>query len=285
MRHLTRRQRIAAAVLCAVALMFITLDLGGGSLRSAHSGVRGALGSLYRATDSVLGPLRDFVRGVPSAASNRQTIDDLHKQLAQVRGQVADLQAQQRDAATLKRLQLTADSTQMSVVPGRVTAIGSADGFDWTVTLDVGTGSGIKAGQTVTDGYGVVGRVLHADAASSVVLLAADPGSGIGARDTRTNQIGVVSGDGTDGFTFTPLDPNAVIKPGDSLVTGPSGSSSYVIGIPIGDVVSVRASADGSVRAGVAPAASPTGLDLVGVLVPSGAPIAARPPIAPSGTR
>ncbi len=285
MRHLTRRQRIAAVVLCAVALMFITLDLGGGSLRTAHGGVRGAVGSLYRATDSVLGQVRSFAKGVPAAGSNQHTISDLKKQLAQARGQLAADQAAQRDAAALKRLQLAADSSKLAVVPGRVTAFGSADGFDWTITLDVGTSSDIKIGQTVTDGNGIVGRVLHADAASSVVLLAADPGSGVGARDTRTNQIGVVSGAGTDGFVFTPLDPNAVVKPGASLVTGPSGSSTYVTGLPIGVVLSVRSSADGSTKATVAPAASPTGLDLVGVLVPDPQSNAARPPLTPSGPR
>lgn len=285
MRHLTRRQRIAAATLGAVALLFITLDLGGGSLRGAHGGVRGAVGSLYRATDSVLGPVRLFVKGVPSAAGNERTISDLRKQLADARGQVAALQARERDAAALDRLQSTADATRMSVVPARVTAIGAGDGFDWTVTLDVGAGSGIRTGQTVTDGNGVVGRVLHADRDSSVVLLAADPGSGIGARDTRTNQVGVITGQGTNGFVFAPLDPNAVVKPGDALVTGPSGSSSYVIGLPVGQVISVRSSADGSVRATVAPAASPTGLDLVGVLVPASTSTAARPPLTPTGTR
>ena len=63
MRRLTRRQRMAAIVLAVVALCFITLDLGGGSLQGAHSGVRGALGSLYRGTDTVLGPVRRWFTG------------------------------------------------------------------------------------------------------------------------------------------------------------------------------------------------------------------------------
>ena len=49
---------MSALVLAVVALCFITLDLGGGSLQGAHSGVRGSLGSLYRGTDTVLGPVR-----------------------------------------------------------------------------------------------------------------------------------------------------------------------------------------------------------------------------------
>ena len=38
-------------------------------------------------------------------------------------------------------------------------AFGPGDGFEWTVTLDAGTGSGIKDGQTVTDGLAPVLRI------------------------------------------------------------------------------------------------------------------------------
>jgi rod shape-determining protein MreC len=77
MRRLSRRQRLAAIALALVALAFLTLDIGGSSLSSAHGGVRGAFGSLYRGTDSVLGPIRRFVQGVPGAASNQDRINQL----------------------------------------------------------------------------------------------------------------------------------------------------------------------------------------------------------------
>src|SRR5262249_38326404 len=43
--RLTQRQRVAALTLAVLAAGFIALDLGGGSLQSAHGGVRGLLGS------------------------------------------------------------------------------------------------------------------------------------------------------------------------------------------------------------------------------------------------
>ena len=85
MRRLTRRQRVAAAVLAAVALCFITLDLGGSSLATAHGGVRGAMGALYRGTDSVFGPVRRFAQGVPQAATSENRIHDLEHQNAALR--------------------------------------------------------------------------------------------------------------------------------------------------------------------------------------------------------
>ena len=254
-------------MLAAVALCFITLDLGGGGLREAHSGVRGTLGSLYRGTDALLGPARRWMEGVPSAGTNQATIDSLRNENAQLRGRIAALEADERTAGQLSTLQHAASTSGNTLLPARVIAFGPGQGFDWTVTLDVGTGDGVAVGQTVTDGAGLVGRVLHADSATSVVLLAADPGSGVGVRDVRTGEIGVASGQGADGFGFTPLSPDATVDVGDQLVTGPNGASSYVSGILVGTVRTVRTSADGTVRATVQPTASPTAVDLVAVVL------------------
>jgi rod shape-determining protein MreC len=273
-------------MLTVIALCFITLDLGGGSLGNAHDGVRGALGSLYRGTDAVVGPARRWAEGVPSAGSNQGTIERLRKQNAALRGQVDSLQADKRTTGQLAELQRAADGSNTRLLPARVIALGPGEGFDWTVTLDAGTGDGVQVGQTVTDGAGLVGRVLHADSASCVVLLAADPGSGVGVRDLRTGEVGVVTGRGTDGFTFTPMRPNASVKVGDKLVTGPVGATSYVSGISVGTVSAVRTSADGTTRASVRPTASPTAVDLVGVVLDnSTAGVAERAPLTPKGNR
>ena len=283
MRRLTRRQRTAALVLAMLALCFITLDLGGGGLRSAHSGVRGTLGALYRGTDAMLGPVRRFAEGVPTAGSNQGKINKLEHENAELRGQLAADRADRSTHTQLAALQLAADSGGYRIVPARVTALGSADGFDWTVTLDAGTASGILAGQSVTDGHGLVGRVLHADRSSCVVLLAADPGSGVGARDVRDGEVGLATGRGTDGFDFVPLDPKASLRVGDALVTGPTGATSFVPGLAVGTVSSVRTSADGTTTATVRPAVSPSSLDLVGVILVGGHAEKARAALQPSG--
>jgi rod shape-determining protein MreC len=282
MRRLTRRQRVAAIVLATLALCFLTLDLGGGGLRTAHAGVRGGLGSLYRGTDAVLGPARRFVQGIPSAGTSQSRIAALRRENAALRGQVAAAQADRTTRAQLARLQLAATSGGHRILPARVIALGPGGGFDWTVTLDAGTESGIRVGQTVTDGVGLIGRVLHADTATCVVLLGADPGSGVGVRDLRTGQVGVAAGRGFAGYTFVPLDQAAVVRVGDQLATGPTGSTSFVGGLAVGTVTSVRSSADGTTRAVVRPSVSPTTLDLVGVILVGGQPPEPRAPLTPS---
>jgi rod shape-determining protein MreC len=282
MRRLTRRQRLAAIVLAALAAGFVTLDLGGEGLRSAHSGVRGALGSLSRGTDAVLGPVRHFIQGIPSAGTSRSRISALRHENAVLRGRVAAAEADRATHAQLVRLRLAATGGGYRIVPARVIALGPGGGFDWTVTLDVGTGSGIRVDQTVTDGAALVGRVLLADASSCVVLLGADPGTGVGVRDLSSGQVGIVTGRGSAGFRFVPLDPNATIRVGDRLATGPTGSTSFVPGLAVGTVTSVRTSADGTTSATVRAAVSPTSLDLVGVILVGGRPISPRSALVPS---
>ena len=279
MRRLTRRQRLAAIVLSVLALCFITLDLGGGSLRGAHSGVRGSLGALYRGTDGVLGPLRRYVQGVPHAGTNEAKIHKLQQENAELRAQLAKNAADTASAAQLAALRLGAQRIGEKILPARVIGFGPGQGFDWTVTVDVGTASGVKLGMTVTDGADVVGRVVDADPSSSRILLAVDPGSGIGARDTRSGELGVATGDGTSGFTFVPLDPNSSIKVGDTITSGPSSSSSFVQGLEIGTVQTVRTSTDGTIQATLAPGVTPGSLDLVGVILAGGTPVTSRPAI------
>ena len=153
------------------------------------------------------------------------------------------------------------------------------------MTVDVGTQDGAAAGQSVTDGAGLVGRVLRADAHSAVVLLAADPQSGVGVRDTVTGQIGVATGHGAAGFTFAPIDPTARVHVGDRLVTGPTGASSFVPGLSVGTVTAVHTSTDGTTSATVRPAASPTAVDLVGLVLDTTTSQAAGDPLVPRGGR
>jgi rod shape-determining protein MreC len=277
MRRLSRRQRLAAIVLSAVALCFITLDVGGGSLAGAHSGVRGTLGALYRGTDGVLGPVRRFVQGVPHAGTNEAKIHELQQENAALRAEAAQRTADTATANQLAALKLGAQRIGQQVLPVRVIAFGPGQGFDWTVTVDAGTGSGVKIGMTITDGADVVGRVVDADPSTSRVLLAVDPGSGIGARDSRSGELGVATGAGGGGFTFVPLDPNSSIKVGDTIMTGPSSSSSFVPGLEIGTVRTVRTSTDGTIRATLSPGASPGTLDLVGVILVGGTSDTSRP--------
>jgi len=267
MRRLTRRQQLSAVVLAVIALLFISFDFAGGSLGGTRSGTTGALGSLYRGTDAVLGPVRRFVQGVPDVGGNRRQIAQLKQRNADLQRQLA---AEAADAATAKQLemlQLQADTANWRLMPARVIATGPGAGFQWSVTLDVGRREHVRLGQTVTDGVGLVGRVVAVYGTTSVVLLAADPTSGVGVRDVRTGALLLATGAGSAGLTASALEDRVDVRVGDQLVTGPAGKTTYTAGVAVGVVTSVSTGADGSVSARVRPATAQAALDLVGIIL------------------
>ncbi|MCW2522508.1 MAG: rod shape-determining protein MreC [Frankiales bacterium] len=282
MRRLTRRQRIGAVLLTALALLFISLDFAGGSLGGARSGATGALGSLYRGTDTVLGPARRFITGIPDVGRNRTEIAQLQRQNEALRKQLADSAADAATERQLKSLQLQADSADLTLMPARVIATGPGAGFQWTVTVDVGSREKVLAGQTVTDGVGLVGRVLNVYPTTSVVLLASDPRFSVGARDARSGALSLATGAGAAGLTAGSLDDDTQVRVGDQLVTGPAGQTTFVSGLAIGVVTKVHTSADGNASTQIRPSANQTSLNLVGIILQQGRN-SARPAITGTG--
>jgi rod shape-determining protein MreC len=142
----------------------------------------------------------------------------------------------------------------------------------------------VQAGQTVTDGLGLVGRVVAVHATTSVVLLAADPTSGVGVRDVRSGALLLATGTGSGPLTASSLTDSADVRVGDRLETGPAGKTTYAAGVAVGVVTSVRTSADGTVSARLRPATRQAGLDLVGIVLtePRGT---ARPALEPGSDR
>ena len=267
MRRLTRRQQIAAILLTAVALLFISLDFAGGHLSGARGGATGALGSLYRGTDGVLGPVRRFVQGIPDVGRDRSEIARLQQQNLTLRRQLADQAADAETSRQLKALQLQSDSAGWTTMPARVLATGPGAGFEWTVTVDVGRRDGVSVGQSVTDGYGLVGRVVDVLPTTSVILLAADPTFGVGARDLRSGSLLLANGRAESGMSGSALQDKVDVRVGDRLSTGPAGQTTFVAGIEIGTVTRVTTSTDGSSVVAIRPTAPQTGLNLVGIVL------------------
>src|SRR5207247_9268969 len=119
---------------------------GGSGLAGGPGGVRGASGARDRGTDGVLGPARHFVEGLPAAGSNQNKIAQLRKENAALRARLAADGADARTRAGLAKLHLAAGGDR--VLPPRAIAVGPGQGFDWTLSLDVGSRDGLRAGQT-----------------------------------------------------------------------------------------------------------------------------------------
>lgn len=267
----SRRTRILLGVLVVASLTFVILDLRGGegpfaSVRNAGSNV---LGGLERVAATVFSPITGAGSWWSTMRDQAGQIQTLTRENELLRGQLQTLETDRSRAAALDGLLRVAGVGQYRFVPAEVIAIGPAQDFSWTITIDAGRNDGIEPDMSVINGAGLVGRVLKTTADTSTVVLVVDQGSAVGGRIAGTGEIGIVSGTGRqDELEFELLDPLADVRVGDALVTfGSKGGRPYAPGLPIGEVVEVRGTGGQLTRiARVRPFVDVSRISVVGVV-------------------
>lgn len=114
-------------------------------------------------------------------------------------------------------------------------------GHDWFVqriTLDRGARAGLREGQPVVDGSGLVGQVVRVYPGASEVLLVSNPEQLTPVYIERTNQRGLAAGSGQGRMELRYMPMHADVRVGDRLLT--SGiDRTYPSGIPVAQVVRV----------------------------------------------
>jgi rod shape-determining protein MreC len=277
MRDQHKRPSSTVLVLLLLAsFTLITLDVRGGAtspvdpLRTVTGQV---LGPVEEATATVVRPFQAVPEFFTTTGALRSEVERLEAENSALRGRLATSVVDRNRAAELDGLLQSSSSTGYALVPARVVAVGPAQSFSRTVTIDAGTSSGVHPDMTVLNNEGLVGRVLRADRSTATVLLIIDRDSVVGGRLGSTMEVGFLRGRGgigDDGRLDLDLVDNAV-TPGrdDVLVTwGSENGAPYVAGIPIGRVTSVYSSPRQlSKRAVIDPFADFSSLDLVGVVV------------------
>jgi rod shape-determining protein MreC len=268
------RTRVVLALLLLTSFTLVTLDFRGGD-DGPLSGLRGLAAAIFgpieTATAAAVRPVGGFLDDLRRFGRDDTEVALLRDENAKLRTQLRTSELARARAAELDKLLGLASRGQYKVLPARVVAVGPEQGFEWTATVDAGSGDGIKPDMTVLNGDGLVGRVKRVGPTTSTVLLAVDPTSSVGARLERSLQIGVVTGRGRKAMSLELLDPQTTVSKGDRLVTfGSQRSVPFVPGVPIGEVTSVRQTPGALTRtATVTPYVSFTALDLVAVVVES----------------
>jgi rod shape-determining protein MreC len=267
----SRRPRILLGVLVVACLTFVILDLRGGegpfaSVRTVSSNI---LGGLERGAATVFSPITGVSTWWSTLRDQSDQIQTLATENEALRSELQVLTNDRARVAALDGLLRVAGVGQYRFVPAEVIAIGPAQDFSWTLTIDAGRNDGIEQDMSVINGSGLVGRVLKTTADTSTVVLLVDQGSSVGGRIAGTGEIGIVSGTGSqDELEFELLDPLADVRVGDALVTfGSKGGRPYAPGLPIGEVVEVRGTGGQLTRvATVRPFADMSRLSIVGIV-------------------
>ncbi|NUR06339.1 MAG: rod shape-determining protein MreC [Nocardioidaceae bacterium] len=274
-----RPSRAVLALLLLASFTVITLDVRGGDsspLDPLRSAVGAVVGPAESVTTAAVRPFRAVPEVFRTNGGLRHDVARLEAENSRLRSELASGSVDRQRAAELDGLLATSKRTGYALVPARVVAMGPAQSFSRTVTIDAGRRDGIRPDLTVLNNDGLVGRVVRADRSTATVLLVVDRESVVGGRLGSNMEIGTLRGRGGLGSSarldLDLVDPSATATRDDAVVTwGSKHGAPYVAGIPVGRVTAVSASPrQQSTQAVITPYVDFSALDLVGVVVEPG---------------
>ncbi|HET8565459.1 MAG TPA: rod shape-determining protein MreC [Solirubrobacterales bacterium] len=274
-RKQVRRRRAVLALLIVGSFALLTVTYGQGS-NGVQRGVSTIFSPVQSVAERALKPARDLVNWFDETFDAKGRNSRLHSELEVARKQAVRAQAAIAENAQLRRLVKLDESGAIpsgyTPVTGRVIARSPTVWFA-DVTIDVGSGDGVEAGNPVVDGDGLVGQVSAVTGGSARVTLLADHSSAVAAKIVPGGVQGVLKpsvGDPGD-LILDFLNSEKLVGKGQSVVT--SGwraqglESGYPPNLPIGEVTEASlVEQEAQQQVHVRPFADLRSLDLVQVL-------------------
>ncbi|MEV5610289.1 rod shape-determining protein MreC [Streptomyces sp. NPDC052225] len=268
----TRESRLLLVLLIAIAFALITVDIRGGEdspVDGARQAAATVFGPVENGVSGAVDPIGNAISAVRDSGKRHDRIGQLERENAALKAKLGSDDRNRSKIRQLDTMLKTAGAGQYGIKGAQVIAIGSAQGFSWTVTIDAGANDGVKRDMTVLNGDGLVGRVTTVGPNTATVLLANDPDFTVGTRMEKTDELGFASGQGDRPLRVQLLNGKAKVKKGDRLVTfGSQADKPFVPGVPVGRVVRVDPSGGDLTRTVyVQPYVGFTKLDIVGIVV------------------
>jgi rod shape-determining protein MreC len=269
-RKVIRRRRAVLGLLVAASLILVTASFGDG-LRSIERGALEVLGPIQEGASSILKPFRDAAGWVGDTFDAKGEVEDLREERDELRRQVIEQQRALRENDELRaltRMDRRVGLEQQGIVGARVYGRSPTVWYS-TVTVNKGTSDGVREGDPVINGAGLVGLVRVASGSSAQVRLITDDDSGVAAKINESGAAGILEtevGDPND-LRLSMLGRNDEARKGQTIVTAgttsPRFPSYFPEGIPIGRVTDVD---DDGGTVHVRPFADLRGLEFVQVL-------------------
>jgi rod shape-determining protein MreC len=265
-------------VLVAASLILLTAYFGEGQNGSLHSAQRGALGALspiQEGASRVLKPFRDlfgwFGDTIDAKGQRDKAIaqrDAYRNELVATRNALREAQQQ----GAINTIDTTGGMNRYGPVDARV-YLHSPSSWYQSLQINKGTNDGIKEGDPVINGAGLVGKVETAWGGGAVVTLITDPEFATGGITSVSQEPGsVVPAVGAPGdLLFKFVDNATKVKKGELVYTAGTINSRlesrYPPAIPIGKVDRIDIG-DGELdrRIHIKPAADLIRVDMVQVL-------------------
>jgi rod shape-determining protein MreC len=278
-----RSTRLLVITLVLASLVTITLDYRGGQsgpLELAGRGALNVIGPMQQAVARVVHPIGAFFSGLAHIASleseNHRLNDEVQSLRNEaVRGRLAA--SQNKELRDLMKIQ-----GQLGLKGINATVIGqSPSNFEWSITIDAGSGQGVKANEAVVSADGLVGHVSQVGLHWSKVTLIIDPSSSVAGRLAGSGDTGLVLGNRNKDMIMTMVAPGADVAAAEAVVTAGYQGGLYPGGILIGVVAHV-APAQGALSKAIAiqPVVDFSSLEFVTVV--TGTKPISNPPHSPS---
>jgi len=203
-----------------------------------EAAVFGTFAEVQRVSNTALSDTRTAWEGYLALRQVQAENTALKEELAQLRVRLQQERGIAEQSRTLQTLLDLKTSVPLSTTAAAVIAGGGSPEFR-TVTIDKGTGEGLRQDMAVISPAGVVGRIILPAGRASKVQLLIDRNAAAGAIVERTRAQGVAMGTGADRMRMDYVSASADLKAGDTVVT--SGIDGiYPKGFVIGQIESVR---------------------------------------------
>jgi len=189
------------------------------------------------ALSAVFDPVASFLSDIGNVNDLRNENARLRLENEQLQNKVTSLQEESQQVAELQAaLGVQQSGGAAKKVAANVVAHDTSPGVD-VISIDKGSGSGIKVGMTVLSSGGtLMGTVTKVTGANAFVRLVTDTRSKVNARTLETQASGVIEGTLNRGLSFGLSQQE--VNVGDTLVTSGLGGN-YPPDIPIGKVSAV----------------------------------------------
>ncbi|MEV5936642.1 rod shape-determining protein MreC [Streptomyces sp. NPDC052079] len=268
----TKESRLLLVLLIAIAFALITVDIRGGEdspVDGARQAAATVFGPIENGVSSAVNPIGNAVTAVRESGDRHDRLAELERENTALKAELGSDDRNRSRLDQLDKLLKISGKGQYGIKGAQVIAIGAAQGFSWTITIDAGANDGIQRDMTVLNGDGLVGRVTTVGPNTATVLLASDPDFTVGTRMEAGDELGFASGQGDRPLRVELLNGKAEIKKGDRLVTfGSQADKPFVPGVPVGVVSRVDPPGGDLTRTVyVTPYVSFSKLDVVGVVV------------------
>jgi rod shape-determining protein MreC len=248
-RSPVQRRRAVLAVLLAVSLVLLTIYFSepvGGGLHAIQRGAGEVLSPMEEGASRVFKPFSDLAGWVSDVADAKKENKQLKSEVQTLRGQLAQLATDKREAEQLRALtQVSANLPQNAkTVTARVIAHSPTVWYS-TIQIDKGRSDGVRVNQPVITAGGLAGKIVATTGGTARVALITDASSAVSAEVMPKGVSGIVKPEiGGKDLILDFIPKNSQVRRGQVVVTSgfKSGElqSLFPRGIPIGKVGSVN---------------------------------------------